>query len=309
MNSTMRSLLLALFMVFLSLTGTSQTWRYVRNEISFGVGASNFLGDLGGSKGIGSHGIKDLRVKPTRPSLSIGYKYMITPAMSVRAIAIWGYLSGDDALTQNTIRNNRNLSFRSMLGEFSALVEYYPGGDRVVPNYKVTGIAGTKSITFIPYFYTGIGVSLFNPKTKYNGDWIALQPLGTEGQGLAGRPDKYKRYTLCVPIGAGLKYMIDRQWAVSLDLSLRYTFSDYIDDVSTSYYKPDEIAAAYGPEAGVLSDRAVDPSLNYTGVVDMGDGRFNYMQRGNPKYNDAYMFAIISVHYRFKKGQSFIPKF
>ncbi len=126
----MRSLLLALFMIFLSLSGSSQTWRYVRNEISFGVGASNFLGDLGGSKGIGSHGIKDLRVKPTRPSLSIGYKYMITPAMSVRAIAIWGYLSGDDALTQNAIRNNRNLSFRSMLGEFSALFEYYPGGDR-----------------------------------------------------------------------------------------------------------------------------------------------------------------------------------
>jgi hypothetical protein len=98
------------------------------------------LGDLGGSKGIGSHGIKDLRVKPTRPSLSIGYKYMITPAMSVRAIAIWGYLSGDDALTQNTIRNNRNLSLDPCWVSFLLCLNY-PGGDRVVPNYKVTGIA------------------------------------------------------------------------------------------------------------------------------------------------------------------------
>lgn len=305
----MRSLLFALLLVFFASAGFGQAWRYVRNEVSFGVGASNFLGDLGGSKGIGTHGIKDLRMKPTRPSLVVGYKFMITPAMSVRGTAIWGYLSGDDAYTQNAIRNNRNLNFRSMIGEFSALFEYYPGGDRVVPNYRVSGISGTKSITFIPYFYTGIGMTLFNPKTKYNGDWVALQPLGTEGQGLAGRPDKYKRITLCIPIGFGLKYMIDKQWSVSLDLSLRYTLSDYIDDVSTSYYLPDEITAANGDPAGILSDRAVDPSLGITGVMTMGDGRNNYLQRGNPKYNDAYMFAIISVHYRFKKGQSFIPKF
>lgn len=302
-------LLLFLALVALAFNGNAQTWRYVRHEVFFGVGASNFLGDLGGSKGIGTHGIKDLRVKPTRPSLAAGYKFMITPAISVKGVAIWGYLSGDDALTKNVIRNNRNLSFRSMIGEFSALVEYYPSGDRVVPNYKVTGIVGTKSITFIPYFYTGIGLTLFNPKTNYNGSWVALQPLATEGQGLGGRPDKYKRVTACFPVGAGLKYMIDKQWSLSFDISLRYTLSDYIDDVSTSYYRPDLIEANYGTTAAALSDRAIDPSLGYTGAVPLGDGRYNYMQRGNPKYNDAYMFAIISVHYRFKKGQTFIPKF
>lgn len=305
----MKRLLFLIVLLQFALTGSGQAWRYVRHEVQFGVGASNFLGDLGGSKGIGTHGIKDLRIKPTRPTLTAGYKFMITPAMSVRAVVIWGYLSGDDAHTKNVIRNNRNLSFRSMLGEASALYEYYPWGDRVVPNYKVTGIAGTKSITFIPYFYTGIGISFFNPKAKYNGDWVALQPLATEGQGLAGRPDKYKRVTMTIPIGAGLKYMVDRQWSVSLDLSLRYTMTDYIDDVSTSYYRPDMIEANYGTVAADLSDRAVDPSLGFTGAIPMGDGRYNYLQRGNPKYNDAYMFAIISVHYRFKRGQTFIPKF
>ena len=148
----MKKLLFLSILIQFALTGQSQAWRYVRHEVQFGVGASNFLGDLGGSKGIGTHGIKDLRIKPTRPTLTAGYKFMITPAMSVRAVVIWGYLSGDDAHTKNVIRNNRNLSFRSMIGEMSALYEYYPWGDRVVPNYKVTGIAGTKSITFIPYF-------------------------------------------------------------------------------------------------------------------------------------------------------------
>lgn len=287
----------------------AQSWRYMRHEVQFGVGASNFLGDLGGSKGIGTHGIKDLRVRPSRPSLSAGYKFMVTPAISVRGNILWGYVSGDDAHTKNVIRNNRNLSFRSMIGEMSAIVEYYPTGDRVVPNYKVTGIAGTKSITFIPYFYTGIGLTFFNPKAKYNDEWVALQPLATEGQGLAGRPEPYKRYTIVFPIGTGLKYMIDKHWSISLDVSLRYTLSDYIDDVSTSYFRPDLIEANTGTIAAELSDPSLDPTLGFTGAIPLGDGRYNYLQRGNPKYNDAYMFAIISVHYRFKRGQTYIPKF
>jgi hypothetical protein len=150
---------------------------------------------------------------------------------------------------------------------------------------------------------------MFNPKANYNGDWIALQPLGTEGQGLAGRPDKYKRVTVSFPIGVGAKYLIDRQWSISFELSLRYTLSDYIDDVSTSYYIPSEIEAANGAIAADLSDRALDPSKGLSGVVALGDGRNNYLQRGDPRYNDAYMFGIFSVHYRFIKGQTFIPKF
>ena len=147
---------------------------------------------------------------------------------------------------------------------------------------------------------------------ELNGDWVTLQPLGTEGQGLAGRPEKYKRYTMNFPIGMGLKYLIDKQWSLSFEMSLRYTLSDYIDDVSTSYYLPNEIQAANGGDSGVLSDRSLDPSLGLSGVTpnySINYGVNNYLQRGNPKFNDAYMFAIFSVHYRFKQGSSFIPKF
>ena len=305
----MRRILLLSFVLTFGLLCNAQTWRYVRHEVSFGVGVSNFLGDLGGSKGIGTHGFKDLKIQPTRPSLAASYKYMITPGFSVRGNVIWGYVSGDDAQTKNLIRNNRNLSFRSMIGEISALGQFFPWGERVTPHYKISGVGGTAYFTLAPYLFTGVGVTFFNPKTKFNGDWVALQPLGTEGQGLAGRPDKYKRYTMTFPIGAGVKYMIDRQWSLSLEFSLRYTLSDYVDDVSTSYYLPSEIQNAYGPDAAALSDRAIDPTLGWTGVMTYSDGRNNYLQRGNPNYNDAYMFAIISVHYRFKKGESFIPKF
>lgn len=305
----MKRLLLGLILLGLPFCGTSQTWRYVRHEVSFGVGVSNFLGDLGGAKGIGTHYFKDLKAQSTRPSLVGGYKFMISPAFSVKGTALWGYLSGDDAVTKNVVRNNRNLSFRSMIGEFNAVCEFYPFGERVSPRYKISGINGNKTFTLMPYITAGVGLTLFNPKANYNGNWVALQPLGTEGQGLApDRPDKYKRYTMNFPIGVGVKYMIDKHWSLSFDLSARYTLSDYIDDVSTTYYDPVKLEAAYGPESAALSDRGLSPNGD-TGITTFPNGIVNYKQRGNPRYNDAYMFAIFSVNYRFTKGATYIPKF
>ncbi len=285
----------------------AQVWKTLRHEVSFGVGASNFLGDLGGAKGIGTHGIKDLKFRSTRSTISAGYKYMLNPYLSVRSTLIWSLLSGDDALTKNTVRNSRNLSFRSNIAEISGYIVYYPTEDRVLPRYKIQGIRGNKTTSISPYLYLGVGVTFFNPKANYEGEWVALQPLGTEGQGLAGRPDKYNRYTLCFPIGVGLKYRVNKQMSVSFDVSLRYTLSDYMDDVSTSYYIADEISANYGEVAGALSDRSINPGPY--GVLEYPDGRNNYLQRGDPRYNDAYMFGILSFHYRFVKGQVFIPKF
>ena len=300
-----------LFIIFflISQLSFSQAWRYSRHEVQLGLGASNFLGDLGGSSGVGTHGVKDLKVRSTRPTLMIGYKYMITPAVSVKGSFITSYLSGDDALTSDFVRHNRNLSFRSGLWELGGSVELYPFTERTSNRYRVRGGSGNKRPAISPYFVAGVSFAMFNPKTQLNGEWVSLQPLGTEGQGLAGRPDKYKRYTISFPVGIGMKYLIDRNWSIGFEASVRYAMTDYLDDVSTSYYTASEIESANGSTAALLSDRALDPSLGTTGVMHYADGSNNYLQRGNPIYNDAYTFAIFSVHYRLRKGVKFIPKF
>lgn len=302
----MNRLLLVIGILLIPLSSEAQSWRYARHEASFGVGVSNFLGDLGGAKGIGTHYFKDLKARSTRPTLTAGYKFMISPSWSVRTNLSWGYLHGDDAVTKNDIRNNRNLSFRSMLGEWTVQGEFYPWSERVSHRYKIRGIAGNRTITLNPYIALGVGMTLFNPKADYNGTWVELQPLNTEGQGNPGRPDPYKRITMNFPIAVGVKYLITSQWSVGFELSVRYTLSDYIDDVSTSYYHPSSFT---DPVAYDLQDRSLNPSLGWTGVDVQSNGLVNYKQRGDPDWNDAYMFAIFSVHYRFTKGQTYIPKF
>jgi hypothetical protein len=237
---------------------------------------------------------------------------MFTPTISGKFTALWGYLHGDDAVTKNVVRNSRNLSFRSMIGEFNLIAEIYPWGERVTPRYKLTGVRsihGNAAFTIMPYFFTGIGMTLFNPKAQLNGDWVALQPLNTEGQGLEGRPEPYQRITVNFPLGAGAKYLIDKKWSLSFDLSVRYTLTDYMDDVSTTYYDPAILEANFGPESAILSNRALDPTDGNFGVTNFSNGLVAYKQRGNPRYNDAYIFAIFSVNYRFSQGATFIPKF
>jgi len=304
-----KKLVIVFCVILVSQISFGQSWKYSRNEVQLGLGASNFLGELGGSSGIGTHGIRDFKFRSTRPTVMLGYKYMVTPAFSLKGSMISSFLSGDDALTNEVNRHNRNLSFRSGIFEIGVSAELYPFTERTNRRYKVRGVRGSKSATLSPYFVMGVGATFFQPKAKLNGDWVKLQPLGTEGQGLAGRPDKYKRITMNFPIGIGVKYLIDRSWSVGFEMSLRYTTTDYLDDVSTSYYLNDAILAAYGADAAALANRGLDQSLGTTGVQEYNDGSNNYLQRGNPKYTDAYTFAIFSVHYRLRKGAKFIPKF
>ena len=289
----------------------SKYWKRYRHEFRFGLGPATFMGDLGGQIGPGKHFIQDFDIQSTRFMFQLGYKYIIHPYFSVRGEITMGMLSGDDKHSANDIRRNRNLNFKTFLFELAVMGEFYPLKERVSHLYRVSGVKGKKkSVIVNPYIFGGIAFIGFNPKGELNGQWYALQPLGTEGQELNGRPNKYSRVNVAFPLGIGVKFGIDNNWSVGIELSGRYTLTDYLDDVSGSYYHASAIQQAGGTEAAQLQDKALDPSLQWTGVIDYADGRSNFLQRGDPNYKDGYLFAIINVHYRlssFKKR--YIPKF
>ena len=90
---------------------------------------------------------------------------------------------------------------------------------------------------------------------------------------------------------------------------MRKTFSDYVDDVSTSYYGtgPSGTGTAgvenIDPEAVYFSD----PSGSY---VNGGFGELQ--QRGDETDKDAYMLGIISINYkpvRRRRRRRNLPKF
>jgi hypothetical protein len=192
----LRASLVLLVTAIISLNTNAQTWKYMRQEFQFGIGATSFFGELGGGKGEAQHDIRDIRFSATRPAITLGYKYMLFPNLSVKGLFSTGYISGDDASTKNPVRNNRNLSFRSGIWGADLIFELYPFSEQITQRYKIRGVGGKSSFSISPYISFGIGAVAFQPKAKLNDQWYKLQPLGTEGQGLAGRPDKYKKIYL-----------------------------------------------------------------------------------------------------------------
>ena len=97
--------------------------------------------------------------------------------ISLRFQLLFNQVKADDFKSGNIQQLNRNLSFKSSVAEFGPVLEidffkFHPGQNNTA-----------KSAFGTPYFMGGINIMRVNPKARYNGEWIELQPLGTEGQG------------------------------------------------------------------------------------------------------------------------------
>ena len=274
-------------------------WKKKRHEVIFGLGVGNFLGDLGGRDAIGTdYSPIDLEFALTRPTAMAGYRYRLNPNWSLRGELNYLRLRGDDNQTNEPFRNNRNLNFRSNVYEVSANIEYVfareKGGNRY--HLKNTRKRRQKASSSYFYVFTGIGGFYFNPKAKFQGSWIALQPLATEGQGLVQGTKKYSRFSVSIPMGLGFKMNLNDQWSLGVEANYRITFTDYIDDCSTVYYDNLLLNQSKGPIAAALADPnlgnfpiQIDPE---TGKTRMGN------QRGDSKQNDAFMsFNITGGYY------------
>lgn len=294
--------LLFLSVLLISFSSYAQRWKRTRYEVVFGLGASNYLGELGGADKIGSNFIKDLELSMTRLAVDFGVRYKLTGAVSIKSTLYYGRIRGDDKLTKEPSRNNRNLSFKSPIVELAVQIEPSIIKERVGHRYRFKGIKGKKGFFLNTYPFVGIAVFYFNPKAKLHGTWHALQPLSTEGQGFFDTRKKYSRIQISIPYGIGFKYGYKRNWSFGLELKIRKTFTDYLDDVSTTYISNSYIYQEKGPIAAELADMSDGSVPNKTAAGQ---------QRGDIKDKDSYMSAIFSLNYKFrwKKRRRSRPKF
>jgi len=278
----------------------------MRYEQVFGLGASNFLGELGGADRIGTNFIRDLELGMTRLAMSYGIRYKLTEVVALKSTFTYARVKGDDKLTKEFSRSNRNLSFRSPIVELAFQIEPSIIRERVGHKYRLKGVKGKKGFAVNTYPFIGIAVFYFNPKAKYEGKLYSLQPLSTEGQGFFLTRKKYSRIQIAIPYGIGFKYGYKRNWSFGFELGIRKTFTDYIDDVSTTYISPKYFAIELDSEQAAIA----------TALADRSDGSepsktFAGQQRGDPKDKDSYAFAMFSLNLKFdlRKGKESRPKF
>ena len=265
-------------------------------EVGLLFGASTYQGDIAPSA-------KRLDFNDFHPSLGIFGRYNLNRYITARLSFSYGKISGSDAQALSEDRRQRNLSFQSNLFEFALIGEVNLFG------YAPEGLQKR----FSPYLFGGVAVFSFNPEAVYQGQLVALQPLGTEGQGMDGFAEKYKLTQLAIPMGIGVKIAVSERFNVGLEGGVRKTFTDYLDDVSTNYVNYNQLLRGNGELAAALGNRTGE----YLGTepVDIPTGT----QRGNPDADDWYFIAGVTVSYnifgnngglgRKGKGDFGCPKF
>ena len=268
---------------------STKNWRRNKKEIVLNIGPTGFLGELGGKDAIGTnYSLADLDLKSTTFNVGLSYRYRFRPFWATSTIIDIGQVKGDDALTLEPARHARNLNFKSTLlsvyqrGEF---IFYFK--ESFGHKYNFKGVSGRKNHNEQIYLFGGIGLCYFNPMGNYNGQWVKLRPLHTEGQGFPNRPKEYSLITPIIPVGLGFRMGIDRMWRIGLEITYFKTFSDYIDDVSTTGFDTDLLQEKYGTVAAVMSNPA---------KTEQEKSWFaNGQQRGDSKHKDAYLYANIII--------------
>lgn len=229
MNRHLAALLLVFLVFFSSVYG--QKWKLTRYEVHFGLGTTNVFGDIGGTADKNNlFGLKDIKIKETGLSLYAGARYKLTSDMALKLNLIYGFANGSDAESKNTVRN---YSFRTSFFEPSVQYEYYFIGDyrynTSAALYNRRGMLNDYK-TFTAYVFAGVGGVFFNPKINFNGS----QPIPQET--VTG----YSKISAVIPVGLGVKYVIDQYWSVGFEFGRRFAFTDFLDGISSTFSKSND---------------------------------------------------------------------
>lgn len=233
-----------------------------RLSIDIMPGLINYAGDLQP---------QSITLKEAGPAIAAGLSYKLGSNWYIRGSYLVGKIQADDK--KNGERYiSRNLNFKSIILEGSFTLEY--------DFFKFR-----ENKQWTPYLFAGVGYFYFNPYTYDTaGNKWHLAQFGTEGQGLAQYPDRkpYSLYQFNIPAGLGVKYAINDNWAVGFEFCARKLFTDYLDDVSTTYPDEQALLNARGPKAVELSFRAgeINPNNRYTSGAQRGGSAKDYYYTG-----------------------------
>lgn len=238
-------------------TSLAKTW-----ELGIQAGSMGYLGDLASNF---------MDKDDFRWGFGIYGQYNISKWFSTRAQFLYGRISGSDFDESDPNRQLRANNFRSEIYEGSLTVHFHllqygiSKGEKFSPSIYA-GIAvfgyspesriftGKNELGENTYlaFHDGIfEASSEKDATRNEFVWVPTNAIGTEGQttnitdvGTTGNtvlysrtpPKKEKKWNIAIPFGVNLDFIINKSWVIGVEGGFRFTFTDYLDDVSGYYW-------------------------------------------------------------------------
>jgi Domain of unknown function (DUF6089) len=321
MKSLLRSGAIALLLMA-STTGTLKA-QYAW-DFGVHVGGANYLGEMGGKEQTRRDFIWDLKMSQTRWCVGGFARRKLNRLVSVNAGLLYLRIQGADALSTNRERVGRNLNFRN------DMFEAYLRGEFTIFADNDLGGRGRYKTDFRLFGYAGVAAFLHNPKGQINreGAFYNLADYNTELV-------DYSNIGVAIPVGIGFHFTKKRRHRFGWDFGWRTTFTDYLDDVSTTYKNyhdlPDGGQQLYDmsdyvthgtqfdsdnngvfdpSDNGVLNEDSDNPALpgqeqyGWEGDTEpSGPSKLTENKRGDPTHNDSYMTMTFTYSYVLR-GQS-----
>ncbi|MBR4716014.1 MAG: outer membrane beta-barrel protein [Bacteroidales bacterium] len=266
-----RSKYIILFVLLLAAVPASgQIW-LGKSEIGFTVGGMNYIGDLNNQSMLG------------KVNLAFGglYRHNFDERWALRIDVDYGHVEGGNP----DYIARRNLSFKSYILEGSMRVEFnfFPFSMR------------DDHFNWTPYIFGGLGFFAFNPQAYFTdplsgeSGWFDLQPLGTEGQGTSLAPERtpYTLKQMSMPFGIGFKYHPNKSLTLSAEYGFRKSWTDYIDDVSTTYVDNAQLTYVAGELAAGLADRSGEVEPGYVNAAGI--------KRGDDSLDDWFAYFNVNI--------------
>jgi hypothetical protein len=216
------------------------------------------------------------RYKLLRPAGSLFLRYSPADWLGIRLGATATRLHGDARYNGITVYRDLPVTLRTPLQEAALTIELSPVALRLFGR------------EVRPYGYSGIAVCRFEPRLRIDGQWVEMQPLGTEGQGLAGNPSRYRTTRWVLPLGVGLRTALSERVLLGVELNARFPDTDYLDDISGRSVNYPLLRAERGETIARISHPA---ATERTGDYERGNAAM-----------DAYFYGGLSLHYRFSVG-------
>jgi opacity protein-like surface antigen len=241
-----------------------------RVHIGVAGGLANYSGDLMD---------KLYHKKMTNGFIGLTVHYELLDNILIRGAYNFARVNGSDIYSEKENLRSRHLSFESAISEFSVVGEYH--------------IFNLYERRFSPYGFVGLGLYHFDPYTlDSTGRKFFLKPLGTEGQGIYPDKKPYGLWQMAIPFGGGVKFAVSENIRIGIEIGMRKLFTDYLDDVSTSYPGYNDLLSANGQTAVDFSYRGDE--------VPGGDPTFptKDTQRGGAEQKDVYYFTGLSITFR-----------
>tara|TARA_B100001109_G_C18863825_1_gene475636 strand:+ start:1933 stop:2856 length:924 start_codon:yes stop_codon:yes gene_type:complete len=267
--------------------------------MDFGIklGGANYLGEIGGADDPRGS-LLDMKFSQTNLAIGGFYRYSFTQNISAKLQVNFARIQGADSLSTSPPRVGRNLSFRTDIIDIMLTGEYA---------FFVMNDLNRRSrsrVDFSSYAFIGIGALMYYPHAQYNDKWYYLRPLQTEGT-----ENAYDEMAIAVPFGLGANITLNKKFRIGFEAGYRFSFTDYLDDVSTDYAADTELPYL---ESFLFADRSgeVYAKGNTEGLPDPNYYGYNEKNqkgaiRGNPDTNDGYLLFQFNFSYVINSGNSF----